>query len=111
MPEFATIAPWVQLGFAGAFAVYLLTRTIPRMEDRAERRDATFVAALEKRDSDASKAQAEERAAHREENHLLSQQQERQTERIIDAVNGLAAAVGGFDRNTGNGNGRTGRTG
>ena len=35
-----SIAPWVQLGFAVAVGWYLLTKQIPRMEERAERRDA-----------------------------------------------------------------------
>lgn len=44
----AALASWLQLGFAAGVAIYLLTRTIPRTEERAERRDAAFLAALDK---------------------------------------------------------------
>ena len=48
MVEQVNIAQWLQLGFAVAVAVYLLTKQIPRMEDRAEKRDAAFLAAIDK---------------------------------------------------------------
>ena len=44
----AALASWLQLGFAAGVAVYLLTRAIPRLEERSEKRDAAFLAALDK---------------------------------------------------------------
>lgn len=48
MPEGEAIASWLQLGFAVAVAWYLLTKAMPRIEDRAEKRDAQFLAAIDK---------------------------------------------------------------
>lgn len=86
MPD---IAPWLQLGFAVAVAWYLLTKALPRMEDRAEKRDEAFLTAL-----------TQERDEHRQENHRLEQAQDRNTERILDALNG---AHGGRSNGSGRG--------
>lgn len=64
MPD---VAPWIQVGFAAWAGWYLLTRAIPRMEDRAERRDQRFTDALEKLSDRADRGHEETRAVIREE--------------------------------------------
>lgn len=74
----STIASWVQLGFAVAVATYLLTKSMPRLEERAEKRDAAFLAALDKQHVE-HKSEIKEAYAHNE----------KQTDRVIEAVNAL----------------------
>ena len=61
MPDPSTIASWTQLGFAAFVAVYLITKAIPRMEDRAEQRDTRFLTAMDKMETDHRTAEAEGR--------------------------------------------------
>lgn len=72
----ATVAQWMQLGFAVAVAWYLLTQAIPRAEKRADERDKAFIEAL---NTQHDEHKGEVRAAY--EHH------EKQTDRVIDAIN------------------------
>lgn len=65
MPEVNTVAGILQLGFAAVMAIYLLTRTIPRMEDRADARDKASLAAAEKRDAAFLAALDKQRLEHK----------------------------------------------
>ncbi len=59
MPEqMPDIAPWLQLGFGFVVAWYLLTKAMPRLEERADKRDAAFMEALAK-ERDGRKADAD----------------------------------------------------
>ena len=46
MTDTTSIAQWLQLGFAVAVAWYLLTKAMPRMEERAKDRDERFLDAI-----------------------------------------------------------------
>ena len=93
--DFATIAPWIQLGFAGAFAAYLLMKTIPRMEDRADKRDATFADAL---------SHVIDR--HEAQQQLQREHNERQSARLHEAINDLGAEMRGHVAANGHSGGR-----
>lgn len=84
----ATIASWMQLGFAVAVAWFLLTKSLPRAEERADKRDASFIAALEKQHED-----------HAGEVRALMDHHERQTDRLEVAI--WSARAG--DRKSNNG--------
>ena len=78
----ATIASWMQLGFAVAVAWFLLTKSLPRAEERADARDKAFVAALDK-----------QHVEHRAEVQSFFDHHERQTNRVLDAIGNLECAT------------------
>ena len=78
MPEHVPdIAPWLQLGFGFVVAWYLLTKAMPRAEERADKRDAAFLESLSK-ERDGRKADSDKIVAAVEHGN----------DRVLDALNG-----------------------
>lgn len=98
MDSATAVTQVLQLGFAVVVSWYLLTKAIPRSEDRADRRDAAFLAANEKRDASTAALLEKQHVYHAAEIGRLLSHHERQTDRVIDAVNGLDCAPTSRDR-------------
>lgn len=97
----ATITQILQLGFAAVVAWYLLTKAIPRSEERADRRDAQFVAAIEKRDASNAAMMEKQHTDHAAEISRVLDHHERQTDRVIDEIGRLECNPNnGRDRNS-----------
>lgn len=94
------IAQWMQLGFAVAVAWFLLTKTLPRAEERADKRDALFTEAMAKRDAAAAAGADKQHAEHAQEIKDLFVHHEKQVDRIITEVRGLDCAPNGRDRSS-----------
>lgn len=91
----ATVAQWMQLGFAIAVAWFLLTKTLPKAEERADKRDAAFTEAMSKRDAALSAALEKQHLDHKEEGRIEREHHEKQVEKILSKIDELDCAPNG----------------